>query len=411
LQIFTGPMACHTVCVTEDGRTFTFGRNENGQLGLGDCQNRDAPTLVKGLDGVRIVHVACGKTHTLFLSSGGEVWSVGSNKFGELGLGKTSSQPVDKPQKVSSFASKVVDISAGVEFSAAVTEDGRVFTFGHPEFGVLGHGTDGKYIISTAKEGFREVSTPQHVAAWHVSDSRAKDYLGAAAEPPTIKRVFCGNKHTLAVDADGGLWAWGNNGYGRLGLNDPHDRKRPCKVAFFEGPHAIKDAALVTAGGATSGAVDAMGQLYTWGQVKKIGESQIKPTFEQNLSGWRIRSLSFGNESFAVSCDANREQRRGWVPGCESAPHVITWGQSKYGELGYGGSKKSSANPDLVPAFKDTVAVKQICCGMGHLAYLVDADAPAFPEYEPPEHDPKPAGKRAAPAGKAPAAKKGKAKK
>ena len=28
----------------------------------------------------------------------------------------------------------------------------------------------------------------------------------------------------------GGLWSWGTNGYGRLGLNDPHDRKRPCKV-------------------------------------------------------------------------------------------------------------------------------------------------------------------------------------
>ena len=32
-----------------------------------------------------------------------------------------------------------------------------MFSFGHPEFGALGHGTDGKYIISTAKEGFREV--------------------------------------------------------------------------------------------------------------------------------------------------------------------------------------------------------------------------------------------------------------
>ena len=201
-------MACHTVCVTEDGRTFTFGRNENGQLGLGDCQNRDAPTLVKGLDGVRIVHVACGKTHTLFLSSGGEVWSVGSNKFGELGLGKTSSQPVDKPQKVSSFASKVVDISAGVEFSAAVTEDGRVFTFGHPEFGVLGHGTDGKYIISTAKEGFREVSTPQHVAAWHVSDSRAKDYLGAAAEPEGAALGSGAARHSVTSTAVPRHSAW-----------------------------------------------------------------------------------------------------------------------------------------------------------------------------------------------------------
>ncbi|KAJ1490362.1 regulator of chromosome condensation 1/beta-lactamase-inhibitor protein II [Baffinella frigidus] len=190
--------------------------------------------------------------HTaLFLSSGGELWSAGSNKFGELGIGKTTDKGVglEKPQKIANnFASKVVDISCGVEFSMCVTEDGRVFSFGHPEFGALGHGTDGKYIISTAKEGFREESTPKHIQAWHMSDNKGKDYLGAMAEAPSIKRVFCGNKHTLAVDENGGLWSWGNNGYGRLGLNDPHERKRPCKIEFFEGPHAIKNFDLVVAG-------------------------------------------------------------------------------------------------------------------------------------------------------------------
>jgi hypothetical protein len=47
------------------------------------------------------------------------------------------------------------------------------------------------------------------------------------------------------------------------------------QVEFFQGPHAIKNFDLVTAGGATSGAVDSMGQLYTWGQIKKVGESQV----------------------------------------------------------------------------------------------------------------------------------------
>jgi hypothetical protein len=47
------------------------------------------------------------------------------------------------------------------------------------------------------------------------------------------------------------------------------------QVEFFQGPHAIKNFDLVTAGGATSGAVDGIGQLYTWGQIKKVGESQV----------------------------------------------------------------------------------------------------------------------------------------
>jgi len=292
-----------------------------------------------------------------------------------------------------------------------VTDDGSVFSFGHPEVGALGHGTDGKFIISTGREGFREVSTPTKIVQWHLSDIKGKDYLGNIVEPPTVKRVYCGKKHTLALDEEGGLWSWGTNGYGRLGLNDPHDRKRPCKVEFFTGPRAIKDANLVVAGGSTSGAVDGIGQLYTWGQIKKMGESQVRPWPEQNLSGWRIRSMSFGNESFGISADANKEPRRPWTEGCESVPHVIMWGNAKYGELGFGAGKKSSANPDTVKTLTG-VMCKSVSCGMGHTTFLLDKDADTkdMKSYNPPEDKPPAAagkgGKRPASGGKGGAAEK-----
>jgi alpha-tubulin suppressor-like RCC1 family protein len=47
--------------------------------------NRGSPTLVKTLENVRVTKAVAGKSHTLFLTSGGEVWACGSNKFGELG--------------------------------------------------------------------------------------------------------------------------------------------------------------------------------------------------------------------------------------------------------------------------------------------------------------------------------------
>jgi hypothetical protein len=47
------------------------------------------------------------------------------------------------------------------------------------------------------------------------------------------------------------------------------------QIDFFSGPHAVENHDLIVVGGATSGAVTKLGQLYTWGQVKKVGESQV----------------------------------------------------------------------------------------------------------------------------------------
>ena len=57
-----GSAAAHCVAIAEDGRVFTWGRNENGQLGHGDKDDRAAPTEVKGLpEGVRVVGGSCGE--------------------------------------------------------------------------------------------------------------------------------------------------------------------------------------------------------------------------------------------------------------------------------------------------------------------------------------------------------------
>ncbi len=65
----SGPTACHSMIVTEEGKILMFGRNDNGQLGLGDTIRRDEPTEVTALNGHKIVGGAVGRGHTLFLTS------------------------------------------------------------------------------------------------------------------------------------------------------------------------------------------------------------------------------------------------------------------------------------------------------------------------------------------------------
>ena len=69
-SVHSGPNSCHSVAVTAEGAVYTWGRNEKGQLGLGDQKDRRCPTKVTGggIDGKKVVSAATGRNHTLFLT-------------------------------------------------------------------------------------------------------------------------------------------------------------------------------------------------------------------------------------------------------------------------------------------------------------------------------------------------------
>jgi alpha-tubulin suppressor-like RCC1 family protein len=56
---------------------FTWGRGEDGQLGLGDTSDQDEPTYVDALRGVGVRQIACGSGHTVVLTTDGEVYTWG----------------------------------------------------------------------------------------------------------------------------------------------------------------------------------------------------------------------------------------------------------------------------------------------------------------------------------------------
>jgi len=64
---------------------FTFGRGEDGQLGLGDTCDSDEPKFVDALRGVGVRQIACGSGHTVVLTTDGEVYTWGRGDDGSLG--------------------------------------------------------------------------------------------------------------------------------------------------------------------------------------------------------------------------------------------------------------------------------------------------------------------------------------
>jgi alpha-tubulin suppressor-like RCC1 family protein len=106
----------HTIAAKSDGTVWTWGSNDNGQLGIGPSppQSDDA-VQVTGLSGV--VAVAAGSYHSVILGSDGTVWTWGQNFDGQLGDGGTTQR--NAPFQVPGLIN-IDKIAAGQSHTAAV---------------------------------------------------------------------------------------------------------------------------------------------------------------------------------------------------------------------------------------------------------------------------------------------------
>jgi alpha-tubulin suppressor-like RCC1 family protein len=132
----------HTVVVTAEGELFTCGRNDFGQLGLGDGVDRSVPSRVVSLQGLLVRAVSCGQHHTVVAVAAGGLYAFGKNDHGQLGIGNESTSPVREPTRVSGDleTASVTSLACGYYHTVAVTEQGAVYAFGRNEYGQLGLG-------------------------------------------------------------------------------------------------------------------------------------------------------------------------------------------------------------------------------------------------------------------------------
>ena len=93
--------------------------------------------------GLFILQASVGEDHCLLLTAWGTVYAFGTDAFGQLGIGVDGRNSRDAPTEIemASFAGRrVVEVSAGGSFSAAVDECGGLWTWGDGSHGKLGHG-------------------------------------------------------------------------------------------------------------------------------------------------------------------------------------------------------------------------------------------------------------------------------
>jgi alpha-tubulin suppressor-like RCC1 family protein len=254
-----------------------------------------------------IVGGACGAYHSFLFGIEGDLYSCGANQSGQLGQGRVTADPIRHFNKVA-LDGKCISIGSGRDFTVCCTTDGDVYSWGSPEYGQLGNGTEGKTLEKAGKYTFAYRSSPGIVE-------------GFKLEPTCgIVQVACGTNHTLAMDEEGRLYTWGFGGYGRLGHGDAKDKFLPEAVAAFcnipppPNPNipvfaqriipklrATKIACGTTCCYAITG--EPFFSLYFWGITKKAGEATLKPQIFDELQGIKIMDVACGQSSTIVVSD------------------------------------------------------------------------------------------------------------
>lgn len=127
----------HTVAWTHSDEVFSWGSGKAGQLGLGDNRDRNAPVIVRSLLGKGTRFISCGQNHTAVVTSRNELYTFGWGQHGRLGHG--DEDMLNTPKKVDDLSRLVKTVVCGAYHTVALTTAGKALTCGWGEFGQLGY--------------------------------------------------------------------------------------------------------------------------------------------------------------------------------------------------------------------------------------------------------------------------------
>ncbi len=306
----------HSLALKPDGTVTSWGKNIDGQLGNNTMTESHVPVSVSSLTGV--VAIAAGKNHSLALKNDGSVWAWGSNRDGQLGTtSSTTCTDFDQvqiscsliPIQIPSFTG-VIAIAAGWDHSLAVKSDGSVWAWGANSFGGLGDGT-------------------------HTSRSSPVQVLGPGGSGTLsrVQAVSAGQYHSLALKTDGTVWAWGGDVSGQLGNNSTTSTTAPVQVVGVGGSGTLGGIIAIAAGQYHSLALQTQGTIVAWG---KNDNGQLGATSSSSCgSGYACSLVPLSISNFfrnsAIAAGGGHSMALKGDGGT-----VFGWGENDDGELGDG---------------------------------------------------------------------------
>ena len=376
----------HNIVLNQNGEMFSFGHNQEYQCGLPNVENNnsdneninDPTNISKIYDNLKAIKVCCGNEHSLIISKNKNVYGFGNNEDGLLGmLDKTIK--TYKPTKINFIANndnvsiedyngKIIDISCGTVHNLALTEDGKVFSWGSFQGGQLGLSSEFLLNENQKKTKDKEMylSIPTLIPFFRKEDIK-------------IKKISCGEAHSLALTEKGKVYSWGFGSNGQLGLGFCEDSFEPgqglLKSRIFE-PQLInnfKDYSKtmtnvsnyncnnikikdIQCGKTFSLFINTTNNLYACGinDLNQLGfkelepkdnlynpeiqcDDYIYPTLLKCFNDKKVEKISCGEgHCLAIVNDINSNIQSVW-----------SWGNNKFGQIGHGSIVKVSLPKEI----------------------------------------------------------------
>jgi alpha-tubulin suppressor-like RCC1 family protein len=314
----------HSLALDWDGRVYSWGKNEYGQLGHGDGPGRRSPALVEGLEGVRGIATDCNRS--LAVTQWGAVFHWGKSFLPEA-------ENELRPTIVEGFEGvRVRRVSAGLGAIFAIGENGRVFLWG-----------DGFFALST-HDDTRLLYPP-------FQPKRVEGLRGVR-----VSSIAVGRYHALALAEDGLVYAWGENAYG-VTLGNPHVQWEllPTPVEALHGVFVGG----IAAAGLRSYAVTDTCEVWAWGRDRgdnpPLGHGAEMecplPKVIESLRGVKVDAVATGGiHTLALADDGSVHA---W--GCEGAT-------AGTGALGLG--RWAGDEDGTVPTPQPIPALRVATCGV-----------------------------------------------
>ena len=260
-----------TLAIKTDGTLWTWGWNNNGQLGDNSTTDRSSPVQVGAL--TNWLSVSAGHYNTVALKTDGTVWTFGQNDKGQLADGTTSNR--SSPVQVGALTDWL-SVSAGYSHVLASKTDGTLWAWGFRAQGQIGNGA------AAVDAGY---SSPVQVGAL-----------------TTWNKPAGGGYSSYASKTDGTMWAWGYNNKGNLGQGNETSTSSPVQIG-----------ALTNWGSKTTGAIYSFANLKTDGTIWACGRNTTGELGDGTATD-RSSPVQMGAQSYWV----NVARGRNWYFGIKN---------------------------------------------------------------------------------------------